>query len=233
MDLEQDVDLVEEFGRLNGYEQIPEKLPVLSYAPLKMDKAFVFENRVSDLARAAGFSQCVNYGFTSSKYQAATLGPVDAYRSAGIDMDPQPVALQNPLNEELDVMRVSLIPGLLKNVLHNYRHGNGHGRLFEVGFSFRKGPEGYLQEPRLAIAAWGVEQGLFQKDADPKRAFFEVKARLQALLQRLLIQQFQLNPWHANPPALLHPSQAATLFIEGRNAGFIGAIHPKWSMSER
>lgn len=233
VDLEQDVDLVEEYGRLNGYDQIPEKLPVLSYAPLKMDKSFIFDARVSQLAREVGFSQCVNYGFVGSKYQAATLGAVDAYRASGIDMDSQPITIQNPLNEEMDVMRISLIPGLLKNLMHNYRHGNFVGRLFEVGFAFRHGPEGYLQEPRLAFAAWGIEQGLFQKDADPRRAFFDVKARVQSLLQRLLIQQFQFNPWAGNPPSLLHPSQSATLFVEGRNAGFLGAIHPKWSMSEK
>jgi phenylalanyl-tRNA synthetase beta chain len=233
MDLEQDVDLVEEFGRLNGYSHIPDALPVMSYAPLGGDKAFTFEQRVAEVARGAGFSQCVNFGFTGSKYQSAVLGPVEAYRASGLDMDPQPIALQNPLNEELDVMRVSLLPGLLKNVLHNFRHGNSHGRLFETGFVFRKGPEGYLQDLRLSFACWGFEQGLWQKNGDAKLAFFDMKARVQSIFQHLLIAQTQVNPWTVNPPALLHPSQTATIFIEGRNVGFIGAVHPRWSMSEK
>lgn len=233
MDLEQDVDLVEEFGRLNGYSHIPDALPVMSYAPLGIDKTYAFETRVAELARGAGFSQCVNFGFTGSKYQRSVLGPVEAFRASGLEMDPHPIALQNPLNEELDEMRVSLIPGLLKNVLHNYRHGNLQGRLFESGFVFRKGHEGYAQDLRLSLACWGLEQSLWAKNAEAKLAFFDVKARVQSILHHLLITQAQINPWTVNPPALLHPSQSATIFIEGRNVGFIGAVHPRWTMAEK
>ena len=63
--------------------------------------------------------------------------------------------------------------------------------------------------------------------------FFDVKARVQSILQHLLIPQLQINPWTVNPPALLHPSQSATVFVEGRNVGFLGTIHPRWSMSEK
>lgn len=233
VDLEQDVDLVEEFGRLNGYDQIPEKLPAMTYAPLTIDKTFAFEVKASDLARGAGFSQAVNFGFVGSKYQASVLGGVEHFRAAGLAMDPQPIAIQNPLNEEMDVMRVSLLPGLLKNLLHNYRYGNTNGRLFEVGYVFRRGPEGYEQDSRLSMVVWGTEQGLWQKQDSSKFAFFDLKARMQGVLQRLLILQAQFNPWTANPPTLLHPSQAATVFVEGRNVGFIASVHPKWLMDEK
>lgn len=232
MDLEQDVDLVEEYGRLKGYDAIPETLPVFAYAPLSYDKAFVFEQRVADLARAAGLSQAVNYGFTSSKYQAQTLGAVEAFRGAGLDMDSQPIALKNPLSEDLDVMRVSLLPGLLRNMLHNTRHGNNHGRLFEVGYVFRRGPEGYQQDARLSFVAWGTHTGLWNKSEDPSRVFFDLKARVQQILEKLLIAQAQWNTWN-NTPSLVHPAQAAALFVEGRNVGFIGSVHPQWAMQEK
>jgi phenylalanyl-tRNA synthetase beta chain len=232
MDLEQREDLVEEFGRLNGYEHIPENLPVLSYAPLAMDKAFVFETRMVELAVASGFSQCVNFGFTSSKAQSALLGPVEAYRSSGLEMDSRSVSIQNPLNEDLDVMRVSLLPGLIKNLLHNYRYGNSLGRLFEVGQVFRHGPEGYEQDARISFAIWGLHTELWQKHEDEKLIFFELKARLTNVFEHLLLPQVQFQPWK-EAPSLLHPAQTATVFVEGRNIGFIGTIHPKWSMAEK
>ena len=233
MDLEQEVDFVEEYGRLNGYDHIPSILPVMSYAPLAQDKAFFFEQRLAELARTAGLSQCVNYGFTSSKFQAATLGPVEAYRAAGLEMDSQPVALKNPLNEELDVMRVSLVPGLLKNLLHNLRHGNSLGRVFETGFVFRHGPEGYQQDARVAFAVWGLGQNLWHKGGRDEQLFFELKSRLQNILERLGIQGAQFNPWVAATAQMLHPAQAATIFIEGRNIGYVGTVHPKWAMAEK
>jgi phenylalanyl-tRNA synthetase beta chain len=236
MDLEQEIDFVEEYGRLNGYEHIPETLPSLASAPLTQDKLFVFEQHVGELARAAGFSQCVNFGFTSSKFQTAVLGPVDAYRAAGLDMDSQPIAIRNPLNEDLNVMRVSLMPGLLKNLLHNYRHGNAVGKLFEVGYVFRHGPEGYLQEPRIAFAIWGTQQGLWQSTAQNSSKgdalFFDLKGRVQNILDRLLIASAQFNPL-SHPPQLLHPVQNASVFAEGRNVGVIGTVHPRWSLGEK
>lgn len=232
VDLEQNVDIVEEYGRLNGYDHIPEALPNLNYAPLLHDKAYVFEERVAELAQAAGLSRTVNYGFLGSKFQRDTLGPVETYRTAGLDMDTEAVGIKNPLSEDLDVMRVSLIPGLLKNLLHNFRYGNPDGRLFETGYVFRRGPEGYEQDARLAFVAWGHALDLWHKNASDSPIFFDLKARVQQILDRLLIQTAQWNPW-ASPPQLLHPAQSSTLFVEGRNVGYVGTLHPQWTMKEK
>ncbi len=232
MDLEQEVDFVEEFGRLQGYEHIPETLPVLNYAPLDYDKTYIFENRVGELARGAGLSQTVNYGFTGSKYQASVLGAIEAYRAGGLEMDSRAITLRNPLSEDLDVMRVSLMPGLLKNMSHNYRYGNGHGLLFEVGYVFKHGPEGYVQEPRLAVVAWGNEVGLWNKNSKEDFCFFDLKSRVNAILEKLLINGPQWNAW-ANAASLFHPVQCATLFVEGRNVGALGSVHPQWLMNEK
>jgi len=232
MDLEIPEDLVEEFGRLNGYDNIPDTLPVMGSAPLAHDKPFGFDQRLSELARAAGFSQTVNYGFTGAKYQADTLGPGEAYRAAGLEMDSEAVKLKNPLSEDLDVMRLSLLPGLLRNLLHNVRHGQNTGRLFEIGFVFRRGPEGYTQDPRFSLAAWGEATGLWNKGGDAQRVFFDVKARVSSILEKLLIQGVQWKEL-TNTPKLLHPAQAAVLFVEGRNVGFVASVHPQWASSNK
>lgn len=232
LDLEQDVDLVEEYGRVKGYESIPESLPPLTYAPLSEDKNFILETRLAELARGSGFSQVVNYGFTSSKAQSQLLGPSDVYRSCGLDNDSNPIKIQNPLSDELDVMRISLLPGLCKNLLHNTRHGQPIGRLFECGYIFRHGPDGYDQKLRLGLVAWGQEVGVWEPKSDDSGVFFDVKARLKEITSKLLISQIQLNRWE-NPPELFHPGQAACVFVEGRNIGFVASAHPAWRESER
>ncbi len=231
-DLEQDVDLVEEYGRLNGYDRIPETLPSLSYAPLAVDKDYAFAARVSEMARMAGLSQSVNYGFTGAKYQSELLGAVELYRQCGLQMDISPVALRNPLSEDLNVMRVSLLPGLLSNMLHNYRHGSSNGNLFEVGHVFRHASEGYGQDSRLSMVTWGVPTGVWQKDERPERVFFDLKARLGSILAKLQIFQVQFKAW-VETPSLAHPVQAAIVFVEGRNIGFIASVHPQWLMNEK
>lgn len=227
MDLELPEDLVEEYGRLNGYDHIPDVLPTMGYAPLLNDKQFMFNQRLSELARAMGFSQAVNYGFVGAKYQAETLGPSEAYRAAGLEIDSEAVKLKNPLSEDLDVMRLSLLPGLLRNCLHNVRHGQNMGRLFEIGYVFGRGPEGYVQDPRLSFVAWGEVAGLWDKSTGASRVFFDVKARLSAMFEKLLITGVQWREL-AQAPKLLHPAQSATLFVEGRNVGFVASVHPQW-----
>lgn len=231
-DLEQAVDLIEEYGRLKGYDLIPETLPKMDYAPLASNTDYLFEDRVAGLLQAEGFLQTVNYGFLNDKAQAALLGSSAAYKAAGLQLPETPVMVKNPLNEDVNAMRISLLPGLLKNLLLNYRHSLETGRLFETGWVFKKSGEEFVEEGRVALVAWGQPSSLWNKNtATPM--FFEVKRAVQALFDRLLIQGLQFQAWNGEVPSLLHPAQAATLFAEGRALGFVASLHPKWLVEEK
>lgn len=227
-DLNMDVDLVEEYGRLHGYDKIPETFPVLQFSPKDHDKDFMLEQRVNGIMVSEGYSQAVNYGFISSSFTKEFLGDVTRLKPLGLDVPEEMVAVKNPLNEELDVMRVSLLPGLFKNMLHNYRYGAETGRLFEQGFVFRKEDSGsYSQWPRLGMVAWGQKEALWQKASD-RPVVFDLKTAVENLLERLQIQSYQ---WRAvedssKAPEFLHPGQVAGLFVEGRMLGFVGTLHP-------
>ena len=225
-DLEQPADLVEEFGRLKGYDTIPETLPPLTGAPLSIDPGFGFEQRVNQAARGAGLSQAVNYGFVNAAAQAEFSGDPAAWVAAGLNIATEPVRLKNPLSEDLNVMRTSLLSGLIKNALLNARHGAADGRLFETGFTFRRAGAGFAQDPRLGVVAWGSPTGLWDKDQSEARVFFDLKARVVQILEKLQITSAQFNlPKDAIGP--VHPGQAAVIFVEGRNVGFIGSLHPR------
>ncbi len=232
VDLEQDVDFVEEYGRLNGYNHIPENLPVVGGEPLAHDKQYLFEQRMAELARISGMLQCVNYGFLSGQYQEETLGSAEAYKAAGLDMDSKPVRIKNALSSDLDTMRVSLVPGLLKNLLHNVRHGSEFGRFFEIGQIFGHGDDGYEQKPRMGVVAWGLRRDLWTQPKSQSQIFFDLKGRVQLMLDKLLIQAVQWKEW-VNPPSLLHPAQAAILVCEGRPVGYVATIHPQWSVAQK
>lgn len=230
-DLFDKTDLVEEFGRLKGYDAIPETFPKLEARPLAHESQYVLENMAIDQAKELGFHQAINYGFVSSKFQAELLGPVAAYEAGGLRITGEPVRLKNPLNEELDVMRSSLLPWLFKNALQNYRYGNEAGRLFEVGAVFSKGQDGYSQSTRISFAAWGQHEGLWQKGIE-RPVVYDLKASLEGLLEKLGIGNYQ---WQSAKtiPALFHPAQAAALFCEGRLVGWIGSVHPERLETEK
>ena len=228
-DLQADVDLVEEYARLNGYDKIPESAPALATWPAEHDASFVFEQDVRRRLASDGFLQAINYAFLSASFQKQIVGDASSWEAAGLSTSSEPVPLLNPLNEELGAMRVALLPGLLRNVAHNSRFGNSRGRLFEIGFAHSANKEGgFKQEARMALALWsGVAEASVWKPASAP-ATFEAKGAVERWLRRMQISRFEWqSPDGARAlPAFLHPGQRAALFVEGKPVGFIGAVHP-------
>lgn len=241
-DIEMKEDLIEEYGRLQGYDRIPEILPEFGANPLHHAEEYAFETVLGRVVESEGFHQAVNYGFIGSKFQSEFIGEPSSWASTGLNMPNEAVAVRNPLNEELNVMRVSLAPWLYRNFLYNYRHGMAEGRLFESGHVFQKAGGEYQQSSRLALMAWGLAQGLWQKEQHP--LFFDLKTGLENILSRLrvgspkgvlrttLFQSMELRASEKLPP-FLHPAQSAVIFCEGKNIGYIGAIHPKLLADEK
>ena len=226
-DLEADVDLVEEFARLNGYENIPENFPPLVSSPSPHAFQFDQENRVNDLLVAEGYFQAVNYGFFGSKATAEFLGEAGRMKNVGLTTPEKGVGVRNPLNEETDEMRTSLLPGLFKNLLHNYRHDQHSGRLFETGFVFSQGKEGYEEECRIGLVAWGQAVDMWSKESNQRPVVYDLKATVENLLAKLLITSYQWREVKAEAmPSFVHPGQAVGLFVEGRLLGVMGSLHP-------
>lgn len=234
-DLTLDMDLVEEYARLNGYQNIPETLPPLSYMPVSHDPQYVMESKIRRLLQAEGCLQAVNYAFISQTYQDKILGATDRLAGAGVDVSygASQVRILNPLNEELNVMRTSLMPGIIRNIQHNSRFGNPNGRVFELGFGHSQnvGADGipiYPQQARLGFGFWGTTEDLWRKQ-DITPIVFKLKSTVENLLRGLVIMKFkwvQPSSPAKSVPEFLHPGQAAFLEFEGKSVGFIGTLHP-------
>ena len=250
-DMTLDMDLVEEFARLHGYQHIPETLPALASAPASHDAAFTIEAKIRRLLQGEGVLQAINYAFVSKFAQDRLLGLTEIHRAAikglGLRVTETPVQIVNPLNEELNVMRTSLLPGLVKNVLNNSRFGNSSGRLFELGYAHFSEPASaansgksassdasgsanlqYLQEHRLALAFWGHQADLWHKKPLTD-VVFELKGAVEGLFKGLQMNRWKWFPLQGETqvPEFLHPGQAARIEFEGKPVGFIGTLHPE------
>lgn len=226
-DLEQDMDLVEEYARLNGYENIPETLPVFSAVPALHDKRFLLNLKSSQVLRAQGFSQAFNYAFVGGGTQSSFLGGLDTLRSAGFSVSEEVITVLNPLNEETNTMRSALATGLFKNLTMNFNYGNQVGRLFEMGPCFYKEDVEYKESWHLGMVAWGHATQFWNKE-QTHPLVFEIKAAVEALLKSLQIGSYTwVSPEDKNEaPAFLHRGQFAQLLVEGKKVGFIGTLHP-------
>jgi phenylalanyl-tRNA synthetase beta chain len=128
-------------------------------------------------------------------------------------------------------MRTSLIGGLVDVVRRNHQRKVPRIRIFEVGRVFLRDPQappgplavrGVRQPLRIAAAAYGPALADSWEAAERGVDFFDVKADLETLAAPL---EPRLEP--ASHPAL-HPGRSARILLDGRAAGWIGELHPKW-----
>lgn len=158
MDLEREADLVEEIARLYGYDNIPVALPEVKLSYPDQDPVRQMRLRTADLLTRIGFSEAINYSFSSPDH-------LDMMKLAEIDSRRNQVHLLNPLSEDQSVMRTMLLPGLLENVKRNISFQKNSIKLFETGQVFL--PIGENQQPREATRLAGVLSGDLHGDNHP------------------------------------------------------------------
>jgi phenylalanyl-tRNA synthetase beta chain len=144
LDVSLEDDLVEEVARSNGYDRIPD-------APLETGGTFATRaprERIVRRAREAMLAQGVTEAWCGSLVSEA-----EALACTPLLGDPPAlVRLSNPMSHESEVLRPSLLPGLLRATAHNLRQGAGSVRLFEVGSGLLD-RGGKLPEERLMLVA--------------------------------------------------------------------------------
>ena len=211
-DLAIEEDFVEEVARVRGYERIPSTpaAHVQTMLPRPEGRRSAFAARRAFAAR--DWQEIVTFGFVSSDVERALSG--DA-------ADPAPVRVLNPIAAQRDVMRTTLVPGLIETLRTNAARRETRVRLFEVGRVFRRGPDGVAQPIRVGGLAWG--DAWPEQWGGPRRAvdLYDVKGDLEAILH-----PNRLRTAAAAQPAL-HPGRSASMSVGGRDCGWLGELHPR------
>ncbi len=124
-DLKREEDLIEELGRILGYERIPESPPAGLTTQGKDSPEGAFAERVRTILLSAGLQEIMSH----------TLEPANPMQL------PAPVELRNPMSDELRYLRSSILSGLMFTADYNRRRGLSDLHLFEIGRVFRAGDE--------------------------------------------------------------------------------------------
>ena len=222
-DVTREIDIIEEIARRYGYDQIPERLPDASgdyaYEPLPSTAL----ERVRLALLAGGVHEVVTWGFGGPSAQQA-FGPSGE----------TPVRIANPLGEELSVLRMSLLPGILTVVGHNQRHGAQSMRAFEIGPTFHPRPpvegedareRGLPHEVRsLAVALWGGRHNGRWYERGERVDFSD----LAGVLENVADAVDSGVALERRPAELsgMHPRAGAELYARGRRIGVAGQLHP-------
>ena len=230
-DVTREVDLLEEVGRLHGFERLAPTLPSTGERLGGLSREQQLRRRAEDALRDLGFDQVVGWSFTDpGEFARLRLG----------DDDPRsrPVLLANPLSEDQSAMRTTLLGSLLDVASRNLARGLDAVALFEsggvylregdagdgpLGGSFRgERPAPFTEPQRFGALAVGPLVPKSWRGGGEPADFFALKALLEALAGQL---GTELSFEPAEQP-FLHPGKAARVRAGGEDAGWIGEVHP-------
>ncbi len=211
-DLAIEVDLIEELGRLYGYDQLPQTRPEVSVLPGQISEHQLQTERLQDLLVDRGYFEAITYSFVDPNlHQHFAVSEL------------APIPLANPISADLSVMRQSLWPGLVQALSYNLNRQQDRVRLFEIGRVFNGDKTAIVQELRLGGLVYGDIVAEQWADKSRKADFYDAKADVEALL---MLSGGEITFVADEHPAL-HPGQTARIMENGQPIGWLGALHPK------
>jgi phenylalanyl-tRNA synthetase beta chain len=205
-------DLVEEIGRVYGYDRIPPTLPGRRHD--KWNHSVPSLDRRLDAAREV----LTGAGFTETWSPALVSGR----RLESLRVSAQALRVSNALSDDMDTLRTSLLPSLVDVVALNRDRGRGEVRAYEIAAAFlaRVGEKNSQPDEPLRLAAI-TSAGTMAESG--RQAFYDLKAALDACLVSLAAPPCTYQRASAE---LFHPGRCAAVVIEGRQLGYLGELHP-------
>lgn len=201
-------DLIEEIGRIYGMDNIKGKLPVLKLVKGKHDNTKrEIKNKLIDL----GLNETLSY----------TLIPNSEVTKFTND-EFTPITLNDPMSEDRNTLRYSLLYSLKEIYLYNKARNNSNISIYEMGKGFYKENDQYKEEVKLAV----LMSGDYFLDINNKKVdFYVIKGVLEELLDYLGYNgRYSLDA--SDIPNEFHPYQSASIIMQGKKVGVIGKIHP-------
>ncbi len=215
-DLMREIDLIEEVGRIHGFDRIQAVLPrVPARARLTPEQTIVRQlaRRAADL----GLSEAISYRFVpEADLDRLNVPPDDSVRNV--------VRISNPLSDEMAVMRRSLLPGLLRAVARNQSHQRRDGGIFEVGRTYIPAADGLADEPEEITALLFGAPGARGWRQSPRDADVWSATGLGIALARAAGVEADAVPGAEEP--YLHPVRQARITSHGHRVGIAGEVHP-------
>ncbi len=206
-------DLIEEVGRIYGYERIPTHRGAYAIEMRESEEALFDLERAKLLLVGRDYQEVVTYSFVSP--ELADL----------VDPQQRGIPLANPISADMSVMRSSLWSGLLQTAQYNQSRQIPRVRIFESGLRFQRLGEQISQPPGLAGLVSGGRLSEQWSSGGDKVDFYDMKGDVEALLELTGAAEDYRFGSAAHPA--LHPGQTAGIYLAERQVGIMGMLHPE------
>ncbi|MCR5536280.1 MAG: phenylalanine--tRNA ligase subunit beta [Succinivibrio sp.] len=213
-DLEIEEDLIEEVGRIYGYDRIPNAVPHSALYIVHPREEVVLDKQLRQALINLGYFETVTFSFTDPKVIA-------------VFSEQKPLLLSAAISPELSAMRTTLLPSLALSAKYNLNRQQKRVRLFELGLRYiadAQAENGVRQEPMIAglcvgeveAESWGYKARTLD--------FYDVKGDVESLLN--VTERKAEFSFVRTKEKCLHPGQGADIMLNGRKVGMAGILHP-------
>ncbi len=211
-------DLIEEIGRIYGFDKVEGSLPVTKLKQGTLTPSLQFTKEVKHHLACLGLQEVLTYTLVSKEQSELFL-------------ENQPcISVMDPMSEDRKYLRRSLLPSLLEVYSYNAKRGQRDLSMFEVSNVYSKEDQ-YVEHTKLAILLSGSHLVSSWQNIQVANSFYVLKGMVESLLQYLGIGK---NRYSFQKEAIkdMHPSRCATIWIDGKQVGFLGQVHPELEKKE-
>ena len=209
-DITREIDLIEEIGRLHGFNNFLITLPELKTIGIE-DTSYKIRKKITSCLLNLGLNELIHYSLVNEKTFLTNE-----------------IELVNPLVSEYSNLRFSLLPNLIKTVQENLKQSNSVINGFEHGHVFLRDKNNQFKEKdHVAGIFGGLKKKLSWSDSERELTWFEAKGRIEQLFNQLSLP----TKWHNNSlntlNEIIHNYRSAEIYSNsGTKIGVFGQIHP-------
>ncbi len=213
-DITMECDIAEEVARIIGYDKIDYTMPQMDNEIDIQSPKVRYSQIVRNVMENLGYNEVLNFSFLGADYLSIFDTNEEHF-----------VKLLNPISQDMAWMRTFIFPSIIKNMQTNRNMGYNSIKLFELSNVYISNGKSNLANEKLHLSL-GV-MGDYYEDTWinlPKLdTFYYLKGAVDNVCSKfdLTCEYKRLEDCH-----FMHPGKSASIFINGKYAGFIGALHP-------
>lgn len=222
VDIQRPVDLIEEAARLYGYNNIPTTLPLMQAETVHPLKNRVLRENIRNIMTGLSFAEAINYSFINEP-------ACDRLKLLTDDPKRKMVHVLNPLSEEQNLMRPSLVPGLLETMRRNMSYQVKNLKIYEIGKIFlSKGKDSLPDETEMITGLWtGDRYNLAWYAKETNCDFYDIKGIVEALLAALHVNGIKFEKLPFDLCNYTRYGYTANIIAGKESIGLVGEIHPE------
>jgi phenylalanyl-tRNA synthetase beta chain len=214
-DVQMEVDVIEEIGRLYGYQHIPIRKPYFTFSTVRHDPMYEFETKVRKQLVSLGLQECITPDLISPKLalmaQEMLLGETSLLKTL------------HAKSEEFSILRPTLLPGLVDVAEKNIAQNNRSLHLFEIGRIHFKHKETTVEKTTAAILMAGSSRPAHWSQKTANVNFYDILGIVEALFESLHASSLSLA---SSNHTSFHPYRQVNITHDQEIIGSCGQIHP-------